>query len=116
MQLYYCLIANLISADVQKVRLHFQIVIMASACMKQTDAFIFRLQEKICDTIIRKYTHVQKRILQQVSRICCTVAMCTDALQQKGPEFEFQPGVFMHGVFMFSLCMHWFPPQSKNKT
>jgi len=40
----------------------------------------------------------------------------TVALQQEGPGFDFQPGVFLHGVCMFFLCMVgslwvlWLPP------
>ncbi|MEQ2222423.1 hypothetical protein ILYODFUR_026175 [Ilyodon furcidens] len=34
----------------------------------------------------------------------------TVALQQKGPGFDSQPGVFLQGVCMFSLCMRGFSP------
>ncbi|MED6245428.1 hypothetical protein ATANTOWER_002988 [Ataeniobius toweri] len=32
------------------------------------------------------------------------------ALQQEGPGFDSQPGVFLHGVCMFSPCMCGFSP------
>ncbi|MED6244588.1 hypothetical protein ATANTOWER_017287 [Ataeniobius toweri] len=32
------------------------------------------------------------------------------ALQLKGCRFESWPGVFLHGVYMFSLCMRGFSP------
>ncbi|MEQ2288518.1 hypothetical protein AMECASPLE_023410 [Ameca splendens] len=34
----------------------------------------------------------------------------TVALQQEGPGFDSQPGVFLHGVYMFSPCMRGFSP------
>ncbi|MEQ2283324.1 hypothetical protein AMECASPLE_010112 [Ameca splendens] len=34
----------------------------------------------------------------------------TVALQQEGPGFDSQPGVFLHGVCMFSPCMCGFSP------
>ncbi|MED6234339.1 hypothetical protein ATANTOWER_027365 [Ataeniobius toweri] len=35
----------------------------------------------------------------------------TVALQQEeGPKFDSWPGVFLHGVCMFSLCIQWFSP------
>ncbi|MED6243410.1 hypothetical protein ATANTOWER_019725 [Ataeniobius toweri] len=39
----------------------------------------------------------------------------TVALQQDGPGFEPQPGVFLHGVCMFSLCMHGSSPGGINR-
>ncbi|MEQ2244212.1 hypothetical protein ILYODFUR_014794 [Ilyodon furcidens] len=34
----------------------------------------------------------------------------TVALQQEGPGFDSRPGVFLHGVCMFSPCMRGFSP------
>ncbi|MED6260801.1 hypothetical protein ATANTOWER_029024 [Ataeniobius toweri] len=36
----------------------------------------------------------------------------TVALQQEGPGFNSRPGVFLHGVCMFSPCMRGFSPRT----
>ncbi|MEQ2259829.1 hypothetical protein XENORESO_019341 [Xenotaenia resolanae] len=41
----------------------------------------------------------------------CTVGS-TVALQREGPGFYFWPGVLLHGVCMFSLCMRGFSPDT----